>query len=345
MIKVVNWNIARRREPLRQLAEMDADVALLQEVGAGMAVDLPPGLETGERGHWDTRLWSADSPNRWPMIVKMSDRVDVEWLNQVELSIEPSDDEIGVYVAGSLAAAIVIPIDPADGEPFLVASMYANWKPDVGSWTAVAGIMRDLREILERADVPVLAAGDLNIWYKSGAYKDVESKRAVGSLTDRFGYLYRVYDEGGLYTVIVYYPDGKWLTIWRKGWKTANGALRACEKDAEENAAFRESIASGEFDHLEDFWDMMSSMGLEFMGPQYPNGRQANPRPEYLPSDTKNVVTFQRPGQSLEDADQQLDFVFASRGFHERVKAIALNSVEEWGASDHCRILIEVAPS
>ena len=35
--------------------------------------------------------------------------------------------------------------------------------------------------------------------------------------------------------------------------------------------------------------------------------------------------------------------MFASCRFHENVTARALNAVEEWGASDHCRLLIEVA--
>lgn len=38
----------------------------------------------------------------------------------------------------------------------------------------------------------------------------------------------------------------------------------------------------------------------------------------------------------------QLDYVFASRGLHEQVTTRALNSAEEWGASDYCRILIDV---
>ena len=32
-----------------------------------------------------------------------------------------------------------------------------------------------------------------------------------------------------------------------------------------------------------------------------------------------------------------------SRGFHERVTVRALNRADEWGPSDHCRLLIEVA--
>ena len=87
----------------------------------------------------------------------------------------------------------------------------------------------------------------------------------------------------------------------------------------------------------------MDDLGLEFMGPQSPHGRQALPVPDYLPSDTGNVVTFHRPGQSVQDADQQLDYVFASRKFHERVMTRALNSVEEWGPSDHCPLMIDVS--
>ena len=47
-------------------------------------------------------------------------------------------------------------------------------------------------------------------------------------------------------------------------------------------------------------------------------------------------------GNSPATAARQLDYAFASRGFHESVTVRAINSVEEWGASDHCRLLIEV---
>ena len=30
-------------------------------------------------------------------------------------------------------------------------------------------------------------------------------------------------------------------------------------------------------------------------------------------------------------------------GFHQSVKVRAMNGVDEWGASDHCRLLIEIA--
>ena len=38
----------------------------------------------------------------------------------------------------------------------------------------------------------------------------------------------------------------------------------------------------------------------------------------------------------------KLDYVFASKGFHEQVTARALNGIAEWGPSDHCRLLITV---
>ena len=50
------------------------------------------------------------------------------------------------------------------------------------------------------------------------------------------------------------------------------------------------------------------------------------------------------PGRNPATAsNNQLDHVFASRGFHESVNVRAMNGVDEWGASDHCRLLIEVA--
>ena len=84
----------------------------------------------------------------------------------------------------------------------------------------------------------------------------------------------------------------------------------------------------------------LQSLGFEFVGPQHPNGRMASPPPRGLPADTKNVPTQQHPGK----AANQLDYVFASRGFHRNVRAHALNEPEQWGPSDHCQIVIEVSP-
>ena len=91
-------------------------------------------------------------------------------------------------------------------------------------------------------------------------------------------------------------------------------------------------------------YDRMSAIGLEFTGPQWPHGgRRAAPTPyDDVPPDTCNVPTYYTNRQTPETAKNQLDYVFASRGFHERVSVRALNAPNEWGPSDHCRIVIEV---
>jgi len=91
-------------------------------------------------------------------------------------------------------------------------------------------------------------------------------------------------------------------------------------------------------------FDRMEALGLEFLGPQYPAGRKADPVPPFMPEDTRNVVTYytiRQKGPAA--AERQLDYVFASRGFHESISVRALNEVEEWGSSDHCRIQINVS--
>ena len=61
-----------------------------------------------------------------------------------------------------------------------------------------------------------------------------------------------------------------------------------------------------------------------------------------VPVDTKNVPTYHSVRQSPDTAVYQLDYVLASRGFHRKVRVHAMNGVEEWGPSDHCRVMIDV---
>jgi endonuclease/exonuclease/phosphatase family metal-dependent hydrolase len=90
-------------------------------------------------------------------------------------------------------------------------------------------------------------------------------------------------------------------------------------------------------------FDRMAALGLKFVGPQAPEGgRQADPWPKELPVESLNVPTFHTNRQSPATATRQLDFVFASESIADRVKVRALNSVEEWGPSDHCRVMIEL---
>lgn len=286
MIRVVSWNIATKLAAWDQLLQMDADVALLQEVGNGLAKKIT-GVNTGSREHWDSHVWNScwykgrfpNLLNRWPMVVKLSDRVEVEWFKQVSPISGTNRDEIAVSGIGTIAAARIV---PKDSQPFITVSIYARWidpHPSVKSnWIYSDGsahrIISDLSAFIGSMDPSthrILVAGDLNICFGTIA---------------RFG--------GGF--------------------------------------AVRERTV----------WDRMAAIGLEFLGPQYPNGRKAVPTPSYLPSDTKNVPTFHSLKQSPSTAENQLDYAFASRGFHKGIKVRALNGVEEWGASDHCRLMIEV---
>jgi len=93
----------------------------------------------------------------------------------------------------------------------------------------------------------------------------------------------------------------------------------------------------------ETVFDRMAVLGFRFMGPQAPGGgRQANPWPNELPADSKNVPTYYSNRQTPETAARQLDYVFASEAIADRVKVRALNKPEHWGPSDHCRIMIEL---
>lgn len=87
----------------------------------------------------------------------------------------------------------------------------------------------------------------------------------------------------------------------------------------------------------------MMALGLSFVGPQAPAGRRAEPWPEELPMGSDNVPTYHTSHQTPATATRQLDFVFASTGLAEHVRVCALNELDHWGPSDHCRVEIEVA--
>jgi hypothetical protein len=84
------------------------------------------------------------------------------------------------------------------------------------------------------------------------------------------------------------------------------------------------------------------ALGLTFVGPQHPNGRQAEPWPDELPTDSRCVPTYHHSRQNPTTATRQLDFVFVSQSLADVVNVRALNAADEWGASDHCRVLIDV---
>ena len=290
-VVVVSWNIDKRHEPWRQLLEMDADVALLQEAGQPPP-DVADRIDTIPKEHWDSHVWNSrwygdrwpHLHDRWSMVVKLSDRVEVEWFKQVSpiCDTAEAEDEMAVSGIGTIAAAL---IKPKDAPPFIAVSMYARWTrphPHANSrWFigyadgSAHRIISDLSAFIGDTDPGthrILAAGDLNM---------------------AFG----VDDDN---------PQ----------------ALTARERTV---------------------MDRMDALGMEYLGPRYPAGRRASPTPRGLAPDTPNVPTYHTRTRNPETAEHQLDHAFASRGFHNSVKVCAMNSVEEWGASDHCRLRIEVA--
>lgn len=83
----------------------------------------------------------------------------------------------------------------------------------------------------------------------------------------------------------------------------------------------------------------MDSQDLPCVGPHAPEGGRQPTEPRH----PEDVATFYLPAErEPAHASQQLDYVFATRNIAKRVEVRALNAVDEWGPSDHCRILIEV---
>ena len=109
------------------------------------------------------------------MVVKLSDRVEVEWFRQISPTAWIEKDEIAVSGIGTITAARVTPKDGST-EPFIAVSMYARWMgphPSVKtSWNmgysdgSVHRIISDLSDFIGHENPQthrILAAGDLNI--------------------------------------------------------------------------------------------------------------------------------------------------------------------------------------
>ncbi len=170
MVKMITWNIARREDAWRFLLDSDADIALLQEAAEPPA-DVAGMLDVDPAPWWTP---GADKKRRWrAAIVKLSDRVHVQWLEAKSLH-EAHSGELAVSRPGTLAAATVT---PTSGEPFIVASMYALWeKPHTvtgSGWIYADGsvhrLISDLSVFVgQQAGHRILAAGDLNVLYGYG---------------------------------------------------------------------------------------------------------------------------------------------------------------------------------
>ena len=265
MVKVVSWNINRSAAGLQQLVAMDADVALLQEVpisgwewlaGLGDNVAVTP--------HQPWLPGGRRSYDRWPLVVKLSDRVRLDWFEPRNPIHWPAVNQFPVSGIGTIAVAKVTPI--SDQEPFIAASMYARWRephPTVGDKTWIHSdasahrIISDLSIFISPRDGSphrILAAGDLNM-----------------------GFLGRFQSDGRMQSVLT----------------------------------------------------RMQAFGMEYLGPHTSDGRTA--------------PTYHTGSENPSSASTQLDHVFASQGFHGGVHVMAMNGADEWGPSDHCRLVVQIS--
>lgn len=170
-MKLISWNIGHRNEPWRRLLNLDADVALLQEAA------VPPAEIDTHRIQVDTApWWTAGAGIRRPWrtaIVKLSDRVSIEWLT-VESIDKSQRSDLAVSRLGTLAAAIVT---PSSGKPIVVVSMYSVWeKPHAAfgnNWiyadASAHRLISDLSSLIGNQNGHrIIAAGDLNILHGYG---------------------------------------------------------------------------------------------------------------------------------------------------------------------------------
>lgn len=201
MVRIVCWNINRGLDAWKKLREMgDADVAVLQEVGKTVA--RPIAKRIGERAAWD---WNRSS--RWPAVVPLSDRVEVDLFTPVAPELgETTQNTIAVSDSRTLAAARVTPLrggKPA-GEPFLVFSMYARWfepNPLAGRSSSQRGgrtigiysdgsahrVISDLSAFIGHtnpASHRLLAAGDLNTIYGAADNNRLEKPARARTIFD-----------------------------------------------------------------------------------------------------------------------------------------------------------------
>lgn len=83
--------------------------------------------------------------------------------------------------------------------------------------------------------------------------------------------------------------------------------------------------------HYRTAFDRMRALGFRHV---IPKGRESN---------RGDVVTYRSIGATPAEAWAQADYVFATDNIADRVSARALNSPDDWGPSDHCRIVIDLA--
>ena len=241
MIRIVSWNISKRRDPWHTLMQMkrqgNADVALLQEAGHPPP-EVVDSVQYANDAFWGRQEYEGRPIyDRWCLVVKLSERVDVEWFTAVPPISELGEQDIGLSSIGSIAAAKVTPRGGSEDQAFIAVSMYARWmKPH--PWTRTS--------------------------WRVGA-SDVSAHRILSDLSAFIGHedpsRHRILAAGDLN--MIHGATGHTLSL-----------------------PTREKTV----------WERIAALGLEFLGPQAPEGWQPSARQPDAPPDTKNVPTWVRPG-------------------------------------------------
>ncbi len=203
MINILCWNICNNTpKAWEKLHDMDVDLALLQEA-RNPPNEIAHNFDCGPNAHWDSHVWNSNwwrsrdwkhLYDRWPKIVKISDRVEVEWFKQVGTVEQTRCDEIAVSGIGTIAAARVTP--RSSGEPFIAVSMYGRWMTphptargsDDYADTSAHRIISDLSVFIGHQDTAshrILAAGDLNVLYGYGEDNNNYRAQRYASVFDR----------------------------------------------------------------------------------------------------------------------------------------------------------------
>ena len=246
--------------------------------------------------------WDTHPYDRWPMVAKLSDRVKVEWFEPVPLDVDEAPDKVAVSDLPTLAAARVTPV--TDGKPSGEPFIVVSM---YARWYWPHPLAREA-PVIKKPGTGVICE-----------FADASAHRIISDLSGFIAHTnpanHRIIAAGDLNTIYGAVEASLWET-----------PIRA-----------------------QTIFDRMNAIGMEFVGPRAGDGgRKADPASVDVSPHTCNVPTYlshpQRTQYAAEDvlSGNQLDYVFVSRGFHESVRVHAMNAPDEWGPSDHCRIVIDV---
>ena len=171
-MKLISWNIARRKEAWEALLRSDADIGIIQEanmppkglINKGQVDDAP----------WETVGADVSKTRNWrTAIVKISSDVSVEWFDSKSIENAISG-ELGVSQLGTLSAAMVTPLN---GDPIIIISTYGLWeRPHAiteSQWimadASVHRLISDISSFIgHQKKHKLIVSGDLNILYGYG---------------------------------------------------------------------------------------------------------------------------------------------------------------------------------